>query len=195
MVLCVLLPLVSHLSPTLSSYCLRYKCCLWQLKRNRVPWLLIHGVFQSTWINNCQHQELVTYNRQQAHRRCNGYECNCLGSTGCVIFSQPSYNLAPRCMFPSYPRSCLQGANAPWTNGPIFHRLLQCLSLEFPQSPRTGSQWANGALAWSDPNPAQRRRMLHMTNKLSLGTSGGEDYTATNGDGLTIMTCDNVRTN
>ena len=116
------------------------------------------------------------------------------GSTGCVIFSQPSYNLAPHCMFPSYPRSCLQGANAPWTSGPIFHRLLQCLSLEFPQSPRTGSQWANGALAWSDPNPGQRRRMLHMTNKLSLDTSGGEDYTATNGDGLTIRTCDNVRT-
>jgi len=35
-----------------------------------------------------------------------------------------------------------------------------------------------------------------MTDKLSLGicTSGGKDYTATNGYSLTIMTCDNVKT-
>ena len=58
------LPLVSHLSPTLSpSYCLRYCTNAVAKNRNRVAWemLLVCDSFCSrlTWIKHCQHQELV----------------------------------------------------------------------------------------------------------------------------------------
>ena len=58
------LPLASHLYPTLSpSYCLRYCTNAVAKNRNRVAWemLLVCDSLCSrlTWIKHCQHQELV----------------------------------------------------------------------------------------------------------------------------------------